>query len=87
MHKLALVLLIALTGCAPLAYRDVTGQRRGSDAFAMDSAQCQSDARTMAAVQGGGSADADLASGARFTRPQQRQRNYDSCMRSKGWAS
>ena len=87
MQRLASVALIALTGCAPLAYTDVTGQKRGSDVFAIDSGRCQTDARnTAAAAQGSGPADAGLASGARFTNRQQQQA-YDQCMRSKGWAS
>jgi len=87
MRTLALCALMALTGCAPLAYRDVTGQRRTSDAFGEASRACQSAARNMAeAVASGGAVDAGLAPGARFTTREQ-QTAYDRCMRAEGWAS
>ena len=87
MQRLASAALIALTGCAPLAYTDVTGQKRSSDVFAIDSGQCQTGARNVAAAaQGSGAGDTGLASSARFTGPPQ-QKAFDSCMRSKGWAS
>ncbi len=77
--------LVASSACTPLAYRDVTGRMRSSDEFNAESVQCQTDARNSATtVQIGAAADSGESSADRLA--PQRQRAYDSCMRTRGWS-
>ncbi len=81
MRRIIIAVLLMETSCAPLGYRDVTGRDRGSDTFIVVSARCQTFAR---------SADADDSEGPPSVSDARlsplRQRAYDACMRTNGWA-